>query len=57
MANDQSTIRVRESDSGGCTVEWSSEFDAEGAPENDATAAIRGIYEAGFANLQKMFGG
>ena len=55
VANYQSTIRVRESGMG-CTVEWSSEFDAEGAPENDATAAIRGIYEAGLANLQKMFG-
>ncbi len=57
VANYQATIRVRENDSGGCTVEWSSEFDAAGAPETDATAAIRGIYEAGFKNLQRMFGG
>lgn len=57
VANYQSSIRVREKDGGGCTVEWSSEFDAEGAPESDAVAAVRGIYEAGFANLQKMFGG
>ena len=35
----------------------SSEFVAKGAPENDAVAAISGIYEAGFENLKKMFGG
>jgi hypothetical protein len=57
VANYQATIRVRENDSGGCTVEWSSEFDPSGAPETDAMAAIRGIYEAGFKNLQRMFGG
>ena len=47
---------LREGDKG-CTVEWSSEFEAKGAPENAATAAISGIYEAGFENLKKMFGG
>ena len=26
-------------------------------PENDAVAAIRQVYEAGFENLRKMFGG
>ena len=56
VANYTATIRVSSSN-GGCTVEWSSEFDPSGAPESDAVAAVRGIYEAGFENLKKMFGG
>ena len=40
-----------------CTVDWSGEFTAAGAPEGDAMEAVRGIYQAGFDNLQKMFGG
>ncbi len=55
VANYTATIRVRAT-AGGCNVEWSSEFDPAGAAENDATAAIRGVYETGLQNLQKMFG-
>ena len=40
-----------------CTVDWSSQFDAEGASENDAVAIVRQVYEAGFENLKRMFGG
>jgi ribosome-associated toxin RatA of RatAB toxin-antitoxin module len=58
VANYTATLKVRESQDGdGCTVEWSSEFEAKGAPEGDAVAAISGIYEAGFDNLKKIFGG
>jgi len=39
-----------------CTVEWSSEFTPSGAPEPEAVKVIRGIYEAGFGSLRKMFG-
>ncbi len=56
VSNYTATLRVRDSGSG-CSVEWSSEFEAEGAPENAAVEAISGIYEAGFENLKKMFGG
>jgi len=56
VANYTAVLKVREADSG-CTVDWSSEFEASGAPEGDAVAAIRGIYETGFENLRKMFGG
>ena len=55
VANYTATIRVKAT-AGGCSVEWSSEFEPSGAPETDAAAAIRGIYEAGFENLKKMFG-
>ena len=39
-----------------CTVEWSSAFEPSGASEPEAVKVIRGIYEAGFDNLRKMFG-
>ena len=55
VADYTATIRVSEAGSG-CKVEWSSDFEASGAPENEAAAAIRGVYEAGFENLKKMFG-
>jgi len=52
----KSTIRVRD-DGGKATVEWSSEFTPKGASEQDAVAAIQGVYQAGLDNLKKMFGG
>jgi hypothetical protein len=58
VANYTATIRVREDESGNrSVVEWTSEFNPAGAPEADAVKAIQGVYEAGFANLRKMFGG
>jgi hypothetical protein len=39
-----------------CTVEWSSAFEPAGASEPEAVKVIRGIYEAGFENLRRMFG-
>ncbi|MBB3066932.1 MULTISPECIES: SRPBCC family protein [Limibacillus] len=55
IANYKATITVHSKGSG-CEVEWSSDFEAKGAAEGDAVAAVRGVYEAGFANLRKMFG-
>lgn len=55
VANYTATIRVLDRN-GGCTVEWSSSFEPSGAPESEAAKAIRGVYEAGFQNLKKMFG-
>ena len=56
VANYEATLRVRD-DGSGCSVEWSSEFEPSGAPEGDATAVIRQVYEAGFENLKRTFGG
>lgn len=56
VANYEATLRVRDEGSG-CSVEWSSEFEPSGAPEGDATAVIRQVYEAGFENLKRTFGG
>jgi hypothetical protein len=58
VAKYHATLHVTENAGGqSCTVEWSSEFEASGAPATEAEKAIRGIYEAGFNNLRKMFGG
>lgn len=50
VANYTATIAVRDVD-GGCEVEWGSTFDADGASDEEAEAAIAGIYEGGFAAL------
>ena len=57
VSNYHSTLRVRDDvDGKGSRLEWSSEFQANGASETDAVKVIEGIYEAGLANLRKMFG-
>lgn len=55
IANYVATIAVRETDEG-TVLDWSGEFAPVG-PENEAMDAIQGIYQAGFDNLKKMFGG
>ena len=57
VAKYHATLKVSEKSGAGCTVEWSSEFDAAGASSSEAEKVIRGVYEAGFNNLRKMFGG
>jgi len=57
VANYKSTIKVVDQGEGKATVEWSSEFNAEGASEQEAIDVIEDIYQAGFDNLKKMFGG
>ena len=53
----KATLHVEESKDGkSCKVEWSSSFEPAGASEPEAVKVIRGIYEAGFENLRKMFG-
>jgi hypothetical protein len=50
-------LRVKDNGDGTSTVEWSSDFQPKGVPEGDAVKVIQGIYQAGFDNLKKMFGG
>jgi hypothetical protein len=57
VKNYEATIRVKDVGEGHTTVEWSSEFEAEGAAENEAIDIIAGIYQTGFDNLKKIFGG
>jgi len=47
-------IRVVEDDDGNCTATWESEFEPQ-AP--NAEDMVTGLYQAGFDNLRKMFGG
>ena len=56
VANYTATIKVSGSGDNS-TIEWSSEFEPMGAPAEDAMKAIQNIYQTGFDNLQKMFGG
>jgi uncharacterized protein YndB with AHSA1/START domain len=50
-------LHVAENNDGrSCSVEWSSAFEPSGASEPEAVKVIRGIYEAGFDSLRKMFG-
>ena len=56
VKNYEATIRVKDDGAGNTTLEWSSEFEAEGAAEDEAMDVIAGIYQAGFDNLKKMFG-
>jgi mxaD protein len=58
VAGYKARLHVREAADGhSCTVAWSSEFEASGAPESDAVKVIRGLYEVGFENLRRLFGG
>jgi hypothetical protein len=55
VRNYHATITVKDADIG-CEIVWSSSFEAEGADDDAATAAVRGIYEAGFETLRNLFG-
>ncbi|HET7634979.1 MAG TPA: SRPBCC family protein [Burkholderiales bacterium] len=55
VSNYLSEIKVTDNGDGTSTMEWSGQFDPRNASENDAVKVVRGIYQAGFDNLQKMF--
>lgn len=57
VADYAAEIRVVDNKDGTSTVEWSSEFQPKNVAEPDAVKTIQGIYQAGFDNLRKMFGG
>ena len=57
VAGYKATLHGEESKDGKtCKVEWSSTFEPAGASEPEAAKVIRGIYEAGFESLRRMFG-
>ena len=58
VANYTATLRIKDDpDSKGSILEWSSNFDPSGASEMDAMKSIQSMYQSGFENLRKMFGG
>jgi uncharacterized protein YndB with AHSA1/START domain len=54
VRNYQAVFRVVP-DAAGARVEWSSHFEADGASEHDAAAAVAGVYEAGLDSIQQQF--
>lgn len=57
VANYTATLRVKDDGKGNTEVEWSGEFSPQGVSEDEAINIVQGIYQAGFDNLKKMFGG
>lgn len=52
-----SELSVADQGPGRCTVRWSSTFEPAAGAEQNATTAIRGVYQAGFDSLKGLFGG
>ncbi|MBL1142372.1 MAG: SRPBCC family protein [Proteobacteria bacterium] len=57
VKNYRAEIKVIDKGDDKASVEWSSEFSAEGATESEAMDVITGIFQAGLDNLKKMYGG
>lgn len=55
VAEYESSISVQPDGQGGSKVTWSSTFNASGATDSDAEGAIRGVYQAGLENLNKLY--
>lgn len=51
VADYSSVLSVDDREGGGCEVSWSAEFEAAGATEEEASALIGGIFDAGLQNL------
>jgi ribosome-associated toxin RatA of RatAB toxin-antitoxin module len=51
ITNYVSTLRVREAGKDACVVEWESEFDPVGIPDDQAVAIVEAIYDAGLNGL------
>ena len=56
VANYQSTIAVRQTKMG-TVISWVGKFDAKGAPDDKAAAAIAGVYDGGLDSLKKKLAG
>ncbi len=56
VAGYRSSVTIRDSGDG-AEMEWNAEFEPAGVPEADARQMIEGLYQVGFDNLKKMFGG
>ncbi|HIM07972.1 MAG TPA: SRPBCC family protein [Gammaproteobacteria bacterium] len=57
VADYSAELKVIEQGSDKSTVEWSAEFNADGAPDSEAIGVIEGIFHAGFDTLKDKFGG
>ncbi len=53
----RSTIQISEVGPQECRVDWSSRFEPDGAPAEQAEGMIRGVYTGGIAGIRKALGG
>ncbi len=51
----RATMQLTPSGADDCTLTWFSDFEPDGASEEDATKAVRGVYDGGIAGLRKYF--
>ncbi|MDA0824112.1 MAG: SRPBCC family protein [Proteobacteria bacterium] len=56
VANYLSTVKVSDAGSGSTTVNWSSTFEAVGAPEADVVKLIQGVYKGGIQRVRGKLG-
>ena len=58
LSNYVATIRVHAQGGGAHSiVDWSSHFNPDNAPDEEAIAVVQGVYQAGFDQLQTIFPG
>jgi mxaD protein len=55
VQNYEATIEVLAAPEGKTLIKWHSSFDAAGAPDDKAKAAVQGIYDAGLAKIAAIF--
>ncbi len=51
----RATMELASSGDASSTLTWFSDFEPEGASEDDAIKAVRGVYDGGIAGLQRHF--
>jgi hypothetical protein len=56
VKNYLSTVRVSDDGAGGTRVDWSSSFEAHGAPEAEVIKLIEGVYRGGIARARSKLG-
>jgi hypothetical protein len=56
VKNYLATVKVVDAGAGSATVEWSSTFDAAGAPEDDVIKLIEGVYKGGIQRTRNKLG-
>jgi hypothetical protein len=54
VADYLSTMKLTAAEEG-CELEWSGDFNAAGASDEDARETMTGIYQMGFDGLAKLF--
>ena len=56
VADYHSTLRVRE-EGDSAVVEWEASFEPKGATPEEVAKTIQGVFQTGFENLKKLYGG